>query len=113
MPHLEFCRKLGEICGEWLVYLENVRKLSDLHITYESLCDRPDRVFESLREKFVLLEDIDESAEFQVKDYEPAALRNMNVEQRAKLSAAELNAIAEGLSPFEKIVTRLGYSLDI
>ena len=46
-----------------------------------------------------------------VKDYAPQALRNMNTEQVARLSAAEMAAVTEGLRPHAAAIEALGYAL--
>lgn len=106
-----FYRALGGLCGQRMALLADLGDISDVDIAYEALTDDPRGSLDRLVAAVPMLEGADPAATVEVKDYAPQALRNMNEAQIAKLTAAQIDAITEGLAPNAAAVEALGYRL--
>ena len=85
--------------------------LSDADVAYEAFAGDPAAGLARLVAAVPDLAGADPGAVVAVKDYAPQALRNMNTEQVARLSAAEMAAVTEGLRPHAAAIEALGYVL--
>jgi len=83
----------------------------DLTFSYEEFADAPTRTLGRLGALLPELKDIDAIAHVNVKDYPNQGIRNMNQEQIASLTSAEIALITKGLAPYEDAVHALGYRL--
>ncbi|WP_147303805.1 sulfotransferase [Parvularcula marina] len=106
-----FFEALGNIWGEWAAMLLKLRERADYSTSYETLVAAPADFVTAITGLYPELSDIDPSANVSVKDYEAQPLRNMNDEQIASLTPAQLGAVTKGLAPHEGIVRALGYEL--
>jgi hypothetical protein len=108
---LAFHRLLGDICGRRMAMLAALADLSDADVAYEAFTDDPAAGLARLVAAVPDLAGADPGAVVAVKDYAPQTLRNMNTEQVACLSAAEMVAVTEGLRPHASAIEALGYAL--
>ena len=91
--------------------LLKLRAQADYTTSYETLVAAPADFVRAITAIYPELSDIDPEAKVSVKDYEAQPLRNMNDEQIASLTPAQLGAVTKGLAPHEGIVRALGYEL--
>jgi hypothetical protein len=81
-----------------------------LFLRYEDVCDRPAEAARLLSERIPELGPLDSERVFEVMD-QTGRIRNLNEEQIARLSAADLAEINAVLAPHQGLLESLGYEL--
>ena len=92
--------------------IANARRFPDaLQLTYEAFADDPATGTQQISRAWPELSDIDPHARLIIKDYAPAAWRNMNVDQASWLSAEDMNEINAVLGEHPDLLAAFSYSL--
>lgn len=106
-----FYRTLGDLCGARMGYLAGLRDRAALCLRYEDMTADPESSIRALLQAVPSLGAIDAQHSVAVKDYGAQPLRNMNAEQRARLTGRQLGWVLEGLAPHEANLRRFSYRL--
>lgn len=106
-----YFERLGVQWGERAQMLVELEAECDLTFSYEEFADAPTRTLARVGALLPEFKDIDPIAGVKVKDYPKQGIRNMNQEQIASLTSAEIALITRGLAPYEDAVHALGYRL--
>ena len=109
---------LRRVAAEHLLFcleqqITNAREHADIshQLTYESMCDDPAGTERQLGEFLPELADVDLCRQRAVKGSYNEALRNMNAEQIARLSTADIDAATEVFANRPQVLAHYGYSL--
>lgn len=106
-----YYRTLGALCGERMGYLAELHPKARLCLRYEDITEKTADCVAALRAAVPALGEIDPGQMVSVKDYAPQPLRNMNAEQRARLTDRQLGWVLEGLAPHEASIRHFSYDL--
>jgi hypothetical protein len=92
---------------------ENRRRFADsgIFFTYEDLCENPEATAQRIGELVPELGDLDLTQRLSVKGSYDEELRNMNAEQIARLSDAQLAGANTVFREHEALLTAFGYAI--
>ena len=104
-----FHEALGDICGRRFAMLVRAAQDAEIVTTYEAIAEAPGTFLARIAEVEPLLSDVDPDLHLSVKDYSAQPFRNLNVDDLARLSPAQVEAVARGLAPHADALAQFGY----